>query len=411
MTQAPFQLFPALDSATEAALRASIERFGVLVPVARDQHGNTLDGHQRSRIADELGVKYRVDVHHVADEDEAREIARTLNADRRMLTVEQRREVVAALRSEGHSLRAIAGAVGVSKSQVADDLSELSSGVQLPDRVRGLDGKSRPARRTVVAAKNPAEAERAQTALSQLDAPPASVMDVKRIERVAREQEAAAARAADFKPTEAATDVWVFHGDLSVLGSEDLTGGIVISDPPYPREFLPAWVALVERSLAWGCEALVLMTGQTILPDVLHLTLSARDHDADEYMRDSGDDRWHYRWCGAYLTPGPATRVWNAEVGTAWKPILVFDRGGARRFLTSDLFISSGDDKRHHHWGQSEEGIARLVEAFTQPGDLVVDPFLGGGTTAVVCRDLGRQFIGCDIDAAAVNATLKRLAA
>jgi hypothetical protein len=70
---APFQEMPALDPATEAALRASIERFGVLVPVVRDQHGRTIDGHHRARIADELGVAYPSDTVQVDDDDQARE--------------------------------------------------------------------------------------------------------------------------------------------------------------------------------------------------------------------------------------------------------------------------------------------------------------------------------------------------
>lgn len=147
MTDAPFQLFPTLDPATESALRASIERFGVLVPVVVDQAGQVLDGHHRRRIADELGVAYRTDMVEVLDEDEAREVARTLNSDRRHLTAGQRREVVAALREEGHSLRAIAAATGVGKDTVAKDLSEVSTGRHLdtPAEVRGQDGKRYPA--------------------------------------------------------------------------------------------------------------------------------------------------------------------------------------------------------------------------------------------------------------------------
>lgn len=139
------QPFPALDQRTEAALRASIERFGVLVPVVHDQYGRILDGHHRSRIADDLGVDYRVDVRAVADEGEAREIARTLNADRRHLTPEQRRENVKALREEGHSQRAIAGALGVSKKTVQNDIATVQ--VDTPIHVEGQDGKSYPARR------------------------------------------------------------------------------------------------------------------------------------------------------------------------------------------------------------------------------------------------------------------------
>ena len=68
---APFQLFRNLAPPIEAALRASIYRFGVLVPIAKDQHGNILDGHQRARIADELGVKYPVNIIEVADDADA----------------------------------------------------------------------------------------------------------------------------------------------------------------------------------------------------------------------------------------------------------------------------------------------------------------------------------------------------
>lgn len=53
--------------------------------------------------------------------------------------------------------------------------------------------------------------------------------------------------------------------------------------------------------------------------------------------------------------------------------------------------------------------MATLVERLTKPSALVVDPFLGGGTTAVVCRDLGRRFIGCDIDAAHVATSRERV--
>lgn len=79
-----------------------------------------------------------------------REIARTLNMDRRQLDREQRREVVAHLWREGHSGRAIAEALGSSKSSVYRDVEQLSHAGQLErgNRVTGTDGKSYPAVRT-----------------------------------------------------------------------------------------------------------------------------------------------------------------------------------------------------------------------------------------------------------------------
>ena len=145
-----YQLFKDLTPAVESALLASIDRFGVLVPVAKDQHGNILDGHQRARLADSLGIKYPVNIIEVADDAEALEIARTLNEDRRAMPKDERLPNVAALKDEGHSNRAIAGALGVSEGQVRKDIAEveLRTGTQLgPERTVGLDGKVRPARR------------------------------------------------------------------------------------------------------------------------------------------------------------------------------------------------------------------------------------------------------------------------
>ncbi len=82
---------------------------------------------------------------------EARALAHTLNADRRQLSEHQRRAAGVALRQDGHSARAIAGALGVSEATVRRDVAATASvdAVAFPERVIGLDGKSRPSRQTV----------------------------------------------------------------------------------------------------------------------------------------------------------------------------------------------------------------------------------------------------------------------
>lgn len=188
--------------------------------------------------------------------------------------------------------------------------------------------------------------------------------------------------------------------DLRVCSAAELfASGIkpdaVITDPPYPAEFLQTFSELAEGCKLAGVPLVAVMSGQSYLPEVMrrlceHLT---------------------YRWTLAYLTPGgQAVQQWQAKVNTAWKPILLF--GEAAEWF-GDVAVSkpNDNDKRFHGWGQSESGMADLVERLTKPGDLVCDPFLGGGTTAVVSLALGRRFVGCDIESAHVDQTRARVLA
>ncbi|HEX7604403.1 MAG TPA: DNA methyltransferase, partial [Polyangiaceae bacterium] len=61
--------------------------------------------------------------------------------------------------------------------------------------------------------------------------------------------------------------------------------------------------------------------------------------------------------------------------------------------------------------GQSESGMAELVKRFTVEGELVLDPFCGGGTTGVVAQTLGRRFTGIDNDKTALATTRARMEA
>jgi site-specific DNA-methyltransferase (adenine-specific) len=53
--------------------------------------------------------------------------------------------------------------------------------------------------------------------------------------------------------------------------------------------------------------------------------------------------------------------------------------------------------------------IERIIRASSNEGDVVADYYLGSGTTAVVCQELKRNFIGCDINPKAIEITNNRL--
>lgn len=163
MTSAVLQVMPDMDAETRRALRESIQAFGVLMPIVVDQGDRIIDGHNRSEIAEELGVTCERIVRHVESDEEARELARTLNLDRRHLPRETRAALAQHLRRQRHSLRAISGALGVSQETVRTDL-QLSSDLTVEDpspmTVTGLDGKERPSSARLSDADRDAAADR-----------------------------------------------------------------------------------------------------------------------------------------------------------------------------------------------------------------------------------------------------------
>ena len=56
-------------------------------------------------------------------------------------------------------------------------------------------------------------------------------------------------------------------------------------------------------------------------------------------------------------------------------------------------------EKTPHPTQKPEELVRKFVLASSQPGDLVIDPFSGSGTTLVVAEQLGRRWLGCDSSA------------
>jgi len=79
-----------------------------------------------------------------------------------------------------------------------------------------------------------------------------------------------------------------------------------------------------------------------------------------------------------------------------------------------DVFIlpniaSTSKENIKYKTQKPKELISRFVLASTNEGDTVADYYLGSGTTAVVCKELNRNFIGCDINPKAIEITNARL--
>lgn len=71
-----------------------------------------------------------------------------------------------------------------------------------------------------------------------------------------------------------------------------------------------------------------------------------------------------------------------------------------------------GDDGKKIHPTQKPEALlARVIMASTKPGDVVLDPFFGSGTTGAVAKRLGRHFVGIEREQDYIDAASARIAA
>ena len=66
-------------------------------------------------------------------------------------------------------------------------------------------------------------------------------------------------------------------------------------------------------------------------------------------------------------------------------------------------------ENTEHPTQKPEKLIAKLILASSNAGDMVFDPFVGSGTTAVVAKKLGRRFLGIERERKYVALTMKRL--
>ncbi len=73
--------------------------------------------------------------------------------------------------------------------------------------------------------------------------------------------------------------------------------------------------------------------------------------------------------------------------------------------------LRAEDGRKLHPTQKPEALVRRAILAASRPGDLVLDPFLGSGTTAAAARALGRHFVGIERDAAFAEAARARVAA
>ena len=121
---------------------------------------------------------------------------------------------------------------------------------------------------------------------------------------------------------------------------------------------------------------------------------------------------FNYRWMCIMFTNNSMAR---GSMGfSAFVPALVFMKGNAKIKKqirdVCEISTSSKQVKAFYHPYQKHEKFLRdLILTSTKESDIILDPFMGGGSVAVECIKLKRNYIGFEIDKKYSDIAIKRL--
>jgi len=365
-----------------------------------------IDGHNRYEICTRYEIKFKTQEIHF-DNDQAAEIWILINQlSRRNLTDDQRAIITDEL-IERQSKVSIAKQRGIAGKAGGRGRPKLkNSGVDAPstplkERVRTeLSKKAKVSERKVKKARKlrkekPVLAERVRSGdLTLLEAE----KEIKKEKKEADEKERTIATEKLSKTMPSGGIV--VHGDFRQIGESvaDNSCTLIFTDPPYDRESLPLFESLGEfanRVLVDG-GSLITFCGQYVMDEVIQ--------SLGRHLR--------YFWICACLHTGDTAAMREYGIKVKWKPMLWYVKGNFRydREVWVDDLVKSQQEKDYHPWQQSVIEAKHFIETLTRSGDLVCDPFCGGGTTAFAAKELGRKFWTCDVDARHIQTAKERLA-
>lgn len=112
-----------------------------------------------------------------------------------------------------------------------------------------------------------------------------------------------------------------------------------------------------------------------------------------------------YRRCIPWNKPDAMPSLHGRWPGQSFEAIVLAVKSGARPCPVGGKSVSysntrtNGTQELPHPTTKPLALMRSLVTDFSEPGDLVLDPFAGSGSTGVACNQLGRRFIGWELNA------------
>lgn len=177
-------------------------------------------------------------------------------------------------------------------------------------------------------------------------------------------------------------------------GSIDL----IFTDPPYVSAQYKEAYSILARNAS-----------KVLKPSGFLISYAPQYH-LQEIMQIMGK-KLDYYWLAVQLNHGRnLLAVHYKNVICGYKPIIIYQKSPFKPpekiFLDR---VSGRRAKEYHQWEQSIHEALHLLSRFVGPGETVLDPFAGSGTTLLAAKLLGLEYIGFEIDPDTYRIACQRL--
>lgn len=186
---------------------------------------------------------------------------------------------------------------------------------------------------------------------------------------------------------------------------------LIVTDPPYGARYRDRSGRSVanDGDLAWLAPAF--REAARVLKDDRFLVSFYGWHRADEFFA-----AWkqaglypvgHLVWTKGYGSNANGAGFLEYRHECAY--LLAKRRPVCPRLLLPDVLPWEYTGNRRHPTEKPLSGIRPLIEAFSRPGDIVLDPFAGSGTTAAAAAEQDRRYIAIELEARYCTGARERL--
>jgi ParB-like chromosome segregation protein Spo0J len=382
------------------SLKISIkESHGNIVSIIVNQENVILDGHHRYRACNELNLAPKIEVKEFDSKLDEKKFVYEINLTRRHMSDFQKAELALGLEkiySEEARLRQLSNLKNVKVSLGPNEPNDKIQGrtSEIVSQQAGISATIYKRAKKIIEAGSEEVKRRLRAGRSSIS---------KEYNKIQIEQRKIHLRTESQK-IELPEGCKMLQGHFEDLAKDipDNSIDLILTDPPYRTEDLPLYEnlgVLASRVLKEG-GSLVLFAGQ------YDLLLKGN------IIEKSG---LKFRWqiCVKHTGHQSKMRAFGTLINIAWKPLIWFVKGNGGRTNTPGWMVdwveSSPPKKDKHEWEQSTVEAEHVIKGLTVENQIVLDPFMGSGTTGEAAIKLGRKFLGIEINPLHYSNAVSRL--